>query len=123
MLFVVYILIIHANIVLVSIGCSGWRSLLLRKPIMSLVVGSMTSNFSLLTGSSLQYDPNFTGNCAYVTGFGSGQCVNVGSDFNDQVTGKRPAHLHDIKLPTLIHPPALLAAFGPDSGLTCSIYK
>ncbi|KAG8740426.1 hypothetical protein FRC10_004349 [Ceratobasidium sp. 414] len=45
-------------------------------------------------------DANFQGRCAYVSGFNSGQCVGVGSDFNDVVS-----------------------SFGPDSGLTCTIYR
>ncbi|KZV70954.1 hypothetical protein PENSPDRAFT_752089 [Peniophora sp. CONT] len=45
-------------------------------------------------------DANFQGNCAYVTGFSSGACVGVGSDFNDDVS-----------------------SFGPDPGLTCNIYS
>ncbi|KAG9097611.1 hypothetical protein FS749_005901 [Ceratobasidium sp. UAMH 11750] len=45
-------------------------------------------------------DINFTGRCAYVSGFGSGQCVNVGQDFNDNVS-----------------------SFGPDPGLTCNIFR
>ena len=36
----------------------------------------------------------------YVTGFGSGQCVPVGSDFNDDVS-----------------------SFGPDQGLSCDIFS
>ena len=35
-----------------------------------------------------------------MTGFGSGQCVGVGSDFNDDVS-----------------------SFGPDPGLSCNIYS
>ncbi|KAG9078917.1 hypothetical protein FRC06_008048, partial [Ceratobasidium sp. 370] len=45
-------------------------------------------------------DANFAGNCAYVSGMNSGQCVGVGSNFNDNVS-----------------------SFGPDSGLTCTIYS
>lgn len=37
---------------------------------------------------------------AFVSNFGSGQCVNVGSDFNDDVS-----------------------SFGPDPGLTCAIFS
>ncbi|ETW80094.1 hypothetical protein HETIRDRAFT_419684 [Heterobasidion irregulare TC 32-1] len=36
----------------------------------------------------------------YVTGFNSGQCVGVGSNFNDDVS-----------------------SFGPDPGLVCTIYS
>ncbi|QRV79085.1 hypothetical protein RhiJN_07101 [Ceratobasidium sp. AG-Ba] len=45
-------------------------------------------------------DANFKGNCVYVSGFNSGQCVGVGSDFNDKVS-----------------------SFGPDQGITCTIYS
>ncbi|QRV74523.1 hypothetical protein RhiJN_02539 [Ceratobasidium sp. AG-Ba] len=45
-------------------------------------------------------DANFKGNCVYVHGFNSGQCVGVGSDFNDKVS-----------------------SFGPDQGITCTIYS
>ncbi|KAG8716830.1 hypothetical protein FRC09_015136 [Ceratobasidium sp. 395] len=45
-------------------------------------------------------DANFSGRCAYLRGFNSGQCVGVGSDFNDVVS-----------------------SFGPDQGLTCTIYR
>ncbi|KAG9097826.1 hypothetical protein FS749_005382 [Ceratobasidium sp. UAMH 11750] len=45
-------------------------------------------------------DANFSGRCVYVSGFNSGQCVGVGSDFNDVVS-----------------------SFGPDHGLTCTIYS
>ncbi|KAG8738687.1 hypothetical protein FRC10_006604, partial [Ceratobasidium sp. 414] len=44
-------------------------------------------------------DPNFTGSCAYVNGIDSGECVNVGSDFNDVVS-----------------------SFGADIGITCTIF-
>ncbi|QRV77814.1 hypothetical protein RhiJN_05829 [Ceratobasidium sp. AG-Ba] len=43
---------------------------------------------------------NFVTPCVYVSGFNSGQCVGVGSDWNDVVS-----------------------SFGPDQGLTCTIYS
>ncbi|KAF8599342.1 hypothetical protein BDV93DRAFT_511741 [Ceratobasidium sp. AG-I] len=45
-------------------------------------------------------DADFKGRCVYVRGFSSGQCVGVGSDFNDNVS-----------------------SFGPDQGMTCTIYS
>ncbi|KAG8718167.1 hypothetical protein FRC08_005821 [Ceratobasidium sp. 394] len=45
-------------------------------------------------------DANFQGRCVYVTNFSSGQCVGVGPDFNDNVS-----------------------SFGPDRGLSCTIFR
>ncbi|KAF8598964.1 hypothetical protein BDV93DRAFT_320357 [Ceratobasidium sp. AG-I] len=45
-------------------------------------------------------DSEFKGNCLFVSGFGSGQCVNFGNEFNDQVS-----------------------SFGPDPELKCILYS
>ncbi|KAG8790314.1 hypothetical protein FRC12_012183 [Ceratobasidium sp. 428] len=45
-------------------------------------------------------DKDYKGKCVYVNQFNSGQCVGVGPDFNDDVS-----------------------SFGPDQGLTCTIYR
>ncbi|QRV92625.1 hypothetical protein RhiJN_20643 [Ceratobasidium sp. AG-Ba] len=43
---------------------------------------------------------HFSGLCFYVSGFSSGQCVNLSSDFND-----------------------MISSFGADPGLTCTLYR
>ncbi|QRV77800.1 hypothetical protein RhiJN_05815 [Ceratobasidium sp. AG-Ba] len=45
-------------------------------------------------------DAHFSGLCFYVSGFSSGQCVNLSSDFND-----------------------IVSSFGADPGLTCTLYR
>ncbi|KAG8745751.1 hypothetical protein FRC12_014470 [Ceratobasidium sp. 428] len=44
-------------------------------------------------------DKGFKGNCVYNMGFNSGQCVFVGPNFNDKIS-----------------------SFGPDAGMTCTIF-